>query len=594
MKNETGARHGGARLCGRRTATLLLALLATPEARAFTMEDIHFWAGEGTNAAAIVVDWSADGAAPLAWGWRWNGDATAADLLEAVVREDPRLHSLSEDGKYGLALYALGYDRADVVASFRFDYNGGNIIAEASDPAALVAGGWKSGSWSQWVCPTGETLDTSFFESEDYANGYGLSYTPLENASWHVLQFQRPEWGWDTHPLSRDPGPAESPYAWRVVTADVERNQPSWDGAFTFGDPSAALGRPSLSNAGWDDVPDTPVVPVNPAYGPDRLVSLVSATNANAGGSITLEFDHDVVDDPRNPFGLDFIVFGNAMQTIGGGLWWTGTEDPATVVVATDATNPERGLVEVSADGATWFAFANGPYADDFAPTLAHRYDPGDPDPSLFDGNGWWGAPADATRPVDPTLAAADFKGRTIADYARLYDGSAGGTGFDIAAFDLPRDALGRKYIRFVRITTLSPGDDTDLDAVSDVAPAPSFRNWVDAHIAFEARPGYTKTNLCANGAPAFVNAAFGRAPDDPAPGAWRIEGIDPATHALAAPFAPFASDLARLLSSPALTNAAWSASLPLWTGTNALGRPLLRPRGPAAETEFFRLELHE
>ena len=586
MKNETGARRGGARLCGRRVAALLLALLATPEARAFTMEDIHFWAGEGTNAAAVVVDWSADGAAPFAWGWRWNGDATAADLLEAVVREDPRLHSLSEDGKYGLALYALGYDRADVAASFRFDYNGGNIIAEASDPAALAAGGWLDGYWCQWTANAGTTFDAS---SLDY--GTGPSATTVSNGSWHVLQFQRPEWGWAAHPLSGEPVAAESPYAWRVVEADVA---PGGD----YGDPTNALGAPSRSVPGWGAIPPTTVNPASPAWGPGRLVSLVSATNTNVGGSITIEFDHDVIDDPRNPFGLDFIVFGNAMQTIGGNAYFDGISDPATVRFATDGVIAERGLVEVSANGTTWFAFSDGPWADDFAPTMSHRYDPENPDRTLFGDaavtNEWWGAPADATRPVDPAFTGATFKGRTIADYARLYDGSAGGTGFDIAAFDLPRDALGRKYIRYVRITTAEPGDDTEIDAGSDVAPAPSFRNWVDAHVAFEARPGYAKTNLCANGAAAFVNAAFGRAPDAPAPGTWRIEGIDPATRALAAPFAPFASDLAFLLSSPALTNAAWSASLPLWTGTNALGRPLLRARGPAAETGFFRLELHE
>lgn len=31
------------------------------------------------------------------------------------------------------------------------------------------------------------------------------------------------------------------------------------------------------------------------------------------GGSITLAFDHTVMDDPRNPFGMDAIVFGNAI-----------------------------------------------------------------------------------------------------------------------------------------------------------------------------------------------------------------------------------------------------------------------------------------
>ncbi len=564
----------------------VVAALVPCFAAAFSFDDIRFWAGEGTNRAAVVVDWSADGAAPLAWGYRWNGDATAADALLGIVREDPRLHALSEDGKYGLSLYALGYDRADVAAAFRFDYNGGTVVAEASDAAALVAGGWYNGYWCQWTANVGGAFDAS-----SLGYGSGLSYTPLADGSWHVLQFQRPAWGWDTHALSGEPVAAESPYAWRVVAADVAAGG-------DYGDPANALGAPSRSVPGWGDIPPTTVNPASPAWGPGRLVSLVPATNDTAGGSITVEFDHPVVDDPRNPFGLDFIVFGNAMQTLGGNAYFDGVSDPATVRFATDAVVADRGLVEASADGATWFAYTNGPYADGFAPTMSHRYDPENPDRALFGDaavtNEWWGAPSDATRPVDPAVTAADFKGRTLADYARLYDGSAGGTGFDISAFDLPRDALGRKYVRFVRITTLEPGDDTEVDAVADVAPAPSFRNWVDANVAFEDRPGYAKTNLCANGAPAFVNAALGLAADGPAPGAWAIEGFDPAARTLAAPLAPFASDLVRLRSSASLTNAAWSASLPLWDGTNALGRPLLRVQDPATPSAFFRLELHD
>ncbi len=342
-------------------------------------------------------------------------------------------------------------------------------------------------------------------------------------------------------------------------------------------------------------------MPVNPAYGPDRLVTLATATDDDVGGSITVEFDHPVVDDPRNPFGLDFIVFGNAMQTLGGGRYWSGTEDPASVVVATDATNPERGLVEVSQDGTTWFAFAEGPWADDFAPTLSHRYDPANADASLFPGNRWWGVPADATRPIDPAIVAADFKGKSLADYARLYDGSAGGTGFDIGGFDLAPDAKGRKWIRFVRITALEPGDETEIDAVSDVSPAPSFRNWVDAHVVFEERPGFAKTNLCANGLAAFVNAALGLGPDEEPDGDFAVTSIttENGVPVLRAPLAPYASDLVRLRWSPSLATPAadWRTSLPLWTDAPAPERDTtLRVPESAAPggAGFYRVEMHD
>ena len=557
----------------------------------FLFDDIHYWVGEGTNRAAVVVDFSHDGHFPRAWGFRWNGDATAADALLAIVHEDNRLHAFTGNTEFGLALYALGYDLADGAAAFRFDYNDGYIVAQASDADALAAGGWEEGYWSQWTAPEGNSLDAS---SLDY--GPGLSFTSLTNNSWHVLQFSPPEWGWNTHPLSRAPLPAQSPYGWRVVEADVKA-------VGMYGDPSNALGHPSLSVPEWvqQNVPRTPATPAAPPWGAGTLVSLTTASgNNNVGGSITLEFDHPVLDDPRNPFGLDFIVFGNTLHqraTSGGSV--AGNVDPSTIEFKTAGGDPEPGLVEVSQDGVTWFAFANGPYADSFAPTLSHRYDPDNADTNLFAGNLWWGATTDATRPVDPAVSFANFQGKSIADYATLYDGSAGGTGFDIAAFDLPADGQGHKWIRFVRVSTILPLDDndnvsTEIDAIADVSPAPSFRNWVDAHVAFKDRPGYATTNLCANGAPAFVNAALGLAPDDPAPDAWVIEDFDGASRTLTAPFAPFASDLVFLRSSTNLTDSAWSASLPLWTGTNEVGRPLLRAQTPVGEAEFFRLEVHE
>ncbi len=559
-----------------------LAAFSPCLAHAFTLDDVHFWAGEGTNRAVVVIDWNQGAESSLVWGFRWNGGPVPARIaVEAVSREDNRLFYAHSTTKYGTSVDGFGYDRSDVAATF--DLAAG-LCTDADALVGVYAGPFY---WAQSP-GTGDS-----FETCAWTYGGGVDYDFLSDGSWYALKLTNWQTGESPNPAT-PPVAAESPYAWRVVAADVAAGG-------DYSDPDNALGAPSRTVPGWGAIPPTTVNPASPAWGPGRLVTLASAVDDDAGGSITVEFDHDVVDDPRNPFGLDFIVFGNAMQTIGGNAYFDGVSDPATVRFATEAVIAERGLVEVSADGETWFAFADGPWADDFAPSMGFRYNPAHPDPALFGGsaytNEWWGEPSDATRPVDPAIRAADFKGKTLADYARLYDGSAGGTGFDISAFDLPRDAFGRKFIRFVRITTAEPGDDTEVDAVSDVAPAPSFRNWVDAHIAFEDRPGFAPTNLCANGAPAFVNAAFGLAPDAPDRGAWAIEGFDPVSRTLVAPFTPFASDLVLLRSSSTLTNADWSVSLPLWTGTNVLGRPLLRVQDPATDgagSAFFRLELHE
>ena len=549
-------------------------------AHALSFDDVRFWVGEGSKRMVVVIDWNEpDAAASLAWGYRWDGDdPPMARAIADIAREDNRLRYFSSQSQWGTSVDGFGYDRADVAASF-------DLASETATDSSALFGAYAGPYY--WAQSPGTGAD---FASVAWTYGAGVDADLATDGGWYCLK--RTNWEtWESSEPVAEPVPAESPYAWRVVAADVAPG-----GA--YGNPANALGGPSRSVPGWNG-PDYPATPAAPAWGGGRLVSLDSAREDDgACGSITVEFDHPVADDPRNPFGLDFIVFGNALHTLGGGSSFTGVGDPATVVFSTGSVAAERGLVEASADGTNWFAFADGPYADDFAPTMSRLYDPENPDLSLFGSsaitNKWWGAPSDATRPVDPSLSGADFKGRSLADYARLYDGSAGGTGFDISAFDLPRDALGRKFIRFVRITTLDPDASTEVDAVADVAPAPSFRNWVDTHIPFVDRPGFAPTNRCDNGEPAFVNAALGLAPDGPAPGAWAIDGFDPATRTLAVPLAPFAGDLVYLRSSATLTNAAWGASLPLWTGTNALGRPLLRAQGPDAPAAFFRLELRD
>ncbi len=50
-------------------------------------EDILYWVGEGSNEAILAVNW-ADTA--LAWGYRWNGAATVADMMDDIAAADPR------------------------------------------------------------------------------------------------------------------------------------------------------------------------------------------------------------------------------------------------------------------------------------------------------------------------------------------------------------------------------------------------------------------------------------------------------------------------------------------------------------------------
>jgi hypothetical protein len=206
-----------------------------------------------------------------------------------------------------------------------------------------------------------------------------------------------------------------------------------------YDNPSSALGEPTRFT-GVGVFPGA-VTPFNPAYLGTEIVSI------GPGGSLVVGFGQPVTDDPANPYGIDLLCFGNAgyIDTnfptgTSGGMFGAG-----------------GGLVEVSADGLTWFATTVA--ADGRFPTLGYA-DLTDPY-ALNPG----GVPADFTRPVDP---AFDPTGLNFQQISAAYGGSGGGAGIDLAT-------LGLAAVTYVRISNLSTsGTTVDIDGLSDVAPVPA------------------------------------------------------------------------------------------------------------------------
>ncbi len=60
----------------------------------FTEDDVLFWTGEGEKEALLVIDWN-DGVEPqsMAWGFRFDGTATAETMLETVAEADAYLET---------------------------------------------------------------------------------------------------------------------------------------------------------------------------------------------------------------------------------------------------------------------------------------------------------------------------------------------------------------------------------------------------------------------------------------------------------------------------------------------------------------------
>jgi len=204
-----------------------------------------------------------------------------------------------------------------------------------------------------------------------------------------------------------------------------------------FTNPAAALGEPSRITPGAFG---GPVDPFDPPYLASQLVSI------GAGGSLTVKFSRPVLNHPRNRFGVDFIIFGNA------GFMITNAFDPNTFDwIGTPATggslfgnNAGASRVSVSRDGVAFFQLNSSltPPVDALLPT---------------DGSG------DFHVPADPSLTQADFAGLTLEGIRALYYGSGGGAGYDISS---AQDAQGLTVmlpeINFVRVEILSGKAEVD------------------------------------------------------------------------------------------------------------------------------------
>lgn len=220
-----------------------------------------------------------------------------------------------------------------------------------------------------------------------------------------------------------------TPWATDVVSYDPGTGPASeWGTGALFTNASAALG-PVTPETGYG-----PVTMFNAPYEIDEVVSV------GVGGSLVLRLGTPAVDRP----GADFIVYAN-----------TGFVDPiwddATLDIGSPASlyGADGGIVEVSADGVNWALLAGD--ANGVFPTQ----------PWLDTAST---VPARFGKPLPAGLTQSDFDGLAFEQALALYDGSAGGTAFDIAS-------TGWDRITYVRVAY--DGDfNAEIDAVR-VVPEP-------------------------------------------------------------------------------------------------------------------------
>jgi hypothetical protein len=229
------------------------------------------------------------------------------------------------------------------------------------------------------------------------------------------------------------------------VTAYTAGTNSFVQGTTQYRRPETALGEPTRRTSGGAD----DVTMFQPPWVTNEIVSVGS------GGELVVAFDHPILDDPKNPYGVDLLVFGNSMFRL-------SSTSKASGISA------EPGRVSVSQNGTDWVQVVAAS-ADGLFPTLGYR------NTTLaqyaHDGT----LPTDFTLPVDPSVT---WTNKTYSQLVSLYAGSGGGGGVDLAP-------TGLGWIKYVKVwQPLGQAWSTEVDALSDVAP--SLRRTLTVHSAWQ------------------------------------------------------------------------------------------------------------
>lgn len=79
------------------TLIATMSFLGLFAAKSFSIKNINYWVGNGTDTTLLVVDFK-DGKAAVAFGYLFNGSTTGTDLLMAVQKEYPNFKVITGSG----------------------------------------------------------------------------------------------------------------------------------------------------------------------------------------------------------------------------------------------------------------------------------------------------------------------------------------------------------------------------------------------------------------------------------------------------------------------------------------------------------------
>jgi hypothetical protein len=285
-----------------------------PDEATIATNDILYWVGTGSNEAVMAVNW-ADTA--LAWGYRWDGTATVADMMAHIAAADPR---------FSYVLGSFGID----------DINYIDTAAGMTTPLGVTPGNyWESKNNGFMDAGMGQTLANGDFEKwadpaagivvdSTYWDGWGWSYTYVYPMT--ITPVTVPDTTGGSGP---DTIPEHGPFCGGVGTDGcnaiaVDDNQfVAWATNVVLTRGPQNISNPNSPLASFGDETN--------AIGPATPNNSMEAVSLGDGGSALVIFERPI----RNGEGPDFAVFEN---DINGGFL-------------------ELAFVEVSSDGVHFVRF---------------------------------------------------------------------------------------------------------------------------------------------------------------------------------------------------------------------------------------------
>lgn len=256
-----------------------------------------------------------------------------------------------------------------------------------------------------------------------------------------------------------------SPFATEIVRAT------GTFGPAPYHDPNSVLGAPAKSFRDFFGA-TARVKLVEAAYYVAPTNTGLLTTNLlltlGTGDEVIVRFDSPVSDDPAHPYGVDLLVFGNSFFTPNqfvndstdmGACVLSGTmfSEPLKISVSPGFTGQPGELAD-DPDTWPWYRYDNGPFADSAFPTHAYQWNRAT--------TNWTSELMDFTKPVNPGMHAVITNGAlSAADAIDIYNGSGGGTGFDL------RES-GFAAIQYVKVEGIDPDfSDGEVDAFAAVRP---------------------------------------------------------------------------------------------------------------------------